>query len=133
MSDLPVSLVNELRAWNETTVDFPALPLPALLRHRAELCPDAIAVQDLSESLSYAELVAQAHRLARYLQGLGVQPGTRVACALPRGVPAIVVHVAVFALGAVRAAVRWVAIRLRAKSALARGLAYAEVKWSMKS
>ncbi|RPF39372.1 non-ribosomal peptide synthetase [Streptomyces sp. TLI_185] len=101
MPDLPVSLVNELRAWNETTVDFPALPLPALLRQRAELCPDAIAVQDLSESLSYAELVAQAHRLARYLQGLGVQPGTRVACALPRGVPAIVVQVAVFALGAV--------------------------------
>ncbi|MEW2353366.1 amino acid adenylation domain-containing protein [Spirillospora sp. NPDC029432] len=80
---------------------FPALPLPALLRQRAEQRPDATAVRDRSMRLTYAELMAEMHRLARYLHERGVARGDRVACALPRGVPAVVAQAAIYAAGGV--------------------------------
>ncbi|MEW2354098.1 amino acid adenylation domain-containing protein [Spirillospora sp. NPDC029432] len=82
-------------------VPFAALSLPVLLRRRAEQCPDALAVRDATGRLTYAELTGEVHRLARYLTAIGIGQGDRVACALPRGVPAVVAQAAIFAAGAV--------------------------------
>ncbi|MDX2394016.1 amino acid adenylation domain-containing protein [Streptomyces sp. DK15] len=63
--------------------------------------PDATALTDGSESLTYSRLLDEASSWARFLAAGGVGPGDAVACAVPRGVRAVVAQVAVFAAGAV--------------------------------
>ncbi|MFB4319191.1 amino acid adenylation domain-containing protein [Actinomadura sp. 21ATH] len=88
-------------AHSGPVVPFAGLPLPALLRRRSQECPDALAVRDGSARLTYSELVEEGHRLARHLAGAGIGRGDRVACALPRGVLAVVAQVALLGAGAV--------------------------------
>jgi amino acid adenylation domain-containing protein len=76
-------------------------PLPELLRRSAAQYPTRVAVRDARTALSYPDLVTSAGRLASYLAGLGVRPGTRVACALRRSVQAVVVQAAILDAGAV--------------------------------
>ena len=52
-------------------------------------------------SLSYAQLQAQANRLANVLRGLGLQRGDRVALVLPQRPETAVAHMAAYQLGAV--------------------------------
>jgi amino acid adenylation domain-containing protein len=72
------------------------LTLHGLFEDRVKRTPDAPAVEreDGSE-LSYAELNRRANRLARLLRSEGLEPGGRVAVALPRGSswPAVVLAV----------------------------------------
>ncbi|MCX5205673.1 amino acid adenylation domain-containing protein [Streptomyces sp. NBC_00237] len=72
-----------------------------LLCERAEELPGAMAVIDSSQTLTYAQLVAEASTLARCLRAGGIGPGDSVACAVPRGVRAVVAQLAVFAAEAV--------------------------------
>jgi len=61
--------------------------------------PDAVAVESGPERLSYAQLNAQANRLAHHLIQHGVTADTRVAISLPRGPQLITALLAVLKAG----------------------------------
>lgn len=74
--------------------------LPDWLSHRAVTTPDRTALISGGRSWSFVALDAEATRSARWLSGLGVRAGDRVATLLPNGhQPAVLAH-AVLRLGA---------------------------------
>jgi amino acid adenylation domain-containing protein len=76
-----------IEQWNETAVDYPrGKCVHELFEEQVERTPDAIALVYQEQSLSYAELNAQANRLAAYMRGLGVGPDVLVSICLNRGV-----------------------------------------------
>ncbi|HWG97931.1 MAG TPA: amino acid adenylation domain-containing protein, partial [Pilimelia sp.] len=90
-----------LDGWNATALPGPAPLLPARLAAQADRTPDAVALVDEAGALTFAELAAAAHRLARQLTALGAGPERVVAVALPRTPDAYVALFAVLAAGAV--------------------------------
>ncbi|SDG84152.1 amino acid adenylation domain-containing protein [Lentzea fradiae] len=70
--------------------------LPRLMTGR----PDAVALVDDHETVTYAELHARANRLARRLVEQGAEIGDTVAVCLPRGVDLVVAILAVLKAGA---------------------------------
>lgn len=60
--------------------------VPDQVRAQADRSPDAVAVESAGHRLTYAQLVAEAAGVAQRLARAGVQPGDRVAVAVPRGV-----------------------------------------------
>jgi amino acid adenylation domain-containing protein/natural product biosynthesis luciferase-like monooxygenase protein len=71
--------------WNDTQAAYPRdRCLHHVFEAQAEQSPDAVAVRQGAESLTYAELNARANRLAHHLIVLGVVPDTRVAIAMRR-------------------------------------------------
>ncbi|MFD9700030.1 amino acid adenylation domain-containing protein [Lentzea sp. NPDC059081] len=62
--------------------------------------PDAVALVDDREAVTYAELHARANRLARRLEAQGARVGDTVAVCLPRGVDLAVAILAVLKAGA---------------------------------
>ena len=71
--------------WNATARDVPQLTLPALLEAQVERSPEAIALVFEESALSYAELNAQANRLAHLLisRGVGPEPWWPSLCLVP--------------------------------------------------
>ncbi|WP_433511782.1 amino acid adenylation domain-containing protein [Nonomuraea sp. CA-143628] len=67
------------RAWNSTALDVPAATVVDLVMRQAELRPEATAVSCGDRRLSYAELVAQALRVAGGLRERGAGPGSVIA------------------------------------------------------
>ncbi|WP_406688704.1 amino acid adenylation domain-containing protein [Saccharopolyspora sp. ID03-671] len=67
---------------------------------RAARFPDRVAVSCAGEAVTYAELDADANRLARLLVERGAGPGTAVALALPRGIRLVAAVLAVLKTGA---------------------------------
>ncbi|MFP3409345.1 AMP-binding protein, partial [Pseudomonas sp. SIMBA_065] len=66
--------------FNATQVDYNLdQTLHGLFEAQVERSPHAVAVKAGDRQLTYAELNAQANRLAHHLMALGVQPGARVA------------------------------------------------------
>ena len=86
--------------WNATACDLPQVTLPALLEAQVERSPEAIALVFEESTLSYAELNAQANRLAHLLIGRGVGPENLVALALPRSVEMIIALLGILKAGA---------------------------------
>ncbi|MBV9774029.1 MAG: AMP-binding protein, partial [Gemmatimonadetes bacterium] len=75
-----------LESWNATAQDFPRdLCLHDLFAGRVRRSPDAPALLFEGRALSYAELNAQANRLAHLLRRRGVGPETRVAISVHKG------------------------------------------------
>jgi amino acid adenylation domain-containing protein len=75
-----------LFGWNEMAANHPPdMCLPELFEAQVARVPDAIALVHGERRLSYAELNAQANRLAHHLRGLGVGPDSRVAICVERG------------------------------------------------
>lgn len=73
--------------WNRTEAERePGAALDVLVRRQAAATPDAVAVSSGDESLTYAELVERAGRLASYLRGRGVGEETVVGVCLDRSV-----------------------------------------------
>ncbi|EJD44029.1 nonribosomal peptide synthetase 12 [Auricularia subglabra TFB-10046 SS5] len=62
----------------------------AAFEHHARLQPDAIAVEHLDQSISYAALNARADKLACRLRTLGIRPGARVCLLVQRSIPMVV-------------------------------------------
>ncbi|HEU4733061.1 MAG TPA: amino acid adenylation domain-containing protein [Kofleriaceae bacterium] len=90
-----------LCTWNQTQAPCPAEQgVHALFEQQAAATPDAIAVIDGADQLSYAELDARASRLARHLVARGVTAGDRVATLLPRSAALVVAELAILKAGA---------------------------------
>lgn len=87
---------------NATAHELPAAwpTLREALAHQAATRPDAVALVDAGHRLSYAEVRQQVLSLAAALQNAGVQPGDRVAVALPRSVLLSLALMAVVEVGA---------------------------------
>nr|WP_279610664.1 non-ribosomal peptide synthetase [Burkholderia gladioli] len=86
--------------WNDTAMPFPEHAcLHQLVEQQAARRPDAIAVVDARERLSYAELNARANRLAHGLRRLGIAPDDRVALCMERGATIVVAILAVMKAG----------------------------------
>ncbi|WP_338911511.1 non-ribosomal peptide synthase/polyketide synthase [Mycetohabitans rhizoxinica] len=73
-----------LNGWNDTAQPICEATLPALFEAQVAKAPDAIALVFEDRHVSYAELNAQANRLAHYLIAEGIGPEDIVAVALPR-------------------------------------------------
>ena len=71
-----------------------------LVRQRATIAPNDLAVRSGDEHLSYRELDIRSDRLANYLLGLGVLRGSIVGLLLDRGLEFPVAALAVLKLGA---------------------------------
>ena len=86
--------------WNDTACEVPDTTLPGLFEAQVERSPEAIALVFEESTLSYAELNAQANRLAHLLIGRGIGPEDLVALALPRSIEMVVGLLAILKAGA---------------------------------
>ncbi|WP_426210230.1 amino acid adenylation domain-containing protein [Massilia sp. TWP1-3-3] len=90
-----------LLGWNDTDMAYEAdASVHALVERQARLRPDAVALEQGTQKISYGELDAQANRLARYLRSSGVKPGARVAVCLERSPLQVVALLAILKAGA---------------------------------
>jgi amino acid adenylation domain-containing protein len=74
--------------------------IPDLVRQRAIIAPNDLAVRAGAERMSYGELDVRSNRLANYLRGMGVVPGSIVGLSMDRGLEFPVAALAVLKLGA---------------------------------
>ncbi|PWK11296.1 amino acid adenylation domain-containing protein [Tumebacillus permanentifrigoris] len=89
-----------LSEWNETDVAYSTdLCVHELFEQQVERTPDAVAVVDENETLTYRELNERTNRLANYLRTLGVAPEVRVGLCLERSVDMVVAIYAVLKAG----------------------------------
>ncbi len=76
LSELPVlsaaEMARELVEWNDTAVEFPRMCIHEGFEQQAERTPDGVAAELDGETVTYAELNADANRIARHLRDLGV-------------------------------------------------------------
>jgi non-ribosomal peptide synthetase component F len=107
--DWPISridiLITQERAlllvdYNHTAAPIPATSLPVLFEAQVTATPQAVAVVFADTTLTYAQLNAQANRLARVLIARGVGPEQIVALVLPRSPELVVAILAVLKAGA---------------------------------
>lgn len=105
LSELPLLTAPErkqLAAWNETGVDYPrANTIHGVFEVVARQQPQAVALVYRERSISYAELNAQANRLARLLLEQGAGPEKRVALCISRCPELVVGILAILKAGAV--------------------------------
>ncbi|MGY2288771.1 amino acid adenylation domain-containing protein [Pseudomonas sp. SDO5215_S409] len=93
---LPAPERQQLRGFNATAREFPqAQTVQQVFEAQVERQPDAVAVVQGAQALSYAQLNRRANQLAHHLSGLGVQPGDPVAILLPRSVDLLVAQLAI--------------------------------------
>ncbi|MEV5594488.1 amino acid adenylation domain-containing protein [Streptomyces sp. NPDC052496] len=89
-----------VEGWNATGAERPGTSVPELVARQAARRPGSVAVSDDGRSLTYAELDAEAGRLAAYLTGLGVTRGSRVAVLMERSAGLLVALLGVWKAGA---------------------------------
>ena len=86
--------------WNRTEAAYPSDQcIHELFEAQVSRTPEAIALVYEHQQLSYAQLNAQANRLARHLIDQGVRADTRVALCVERGVHMVVGLLAVLKAG----------------------------------
>ena len=77
--------------WNATQTEYPHNRcIHELFEAQAARHPDAVAVAQEDDQLSYGELNACANRLARRLRALGVRPDARVGLCVERSLNMVV-------------------------------------------
>ncbi|RKG68716.1 condensation domain-containing protein, partial [Corallococcus terminator] len=87
--------------WNATARDYPREPsLSALFSRQATRTPDAIALVQGEEHLTYSQLDTLSNQLAWHLRELGVRHGSRVALSVERSFERIVSVLAILKAGA---------------------------------
>ena len=86
--------------FNATTADYNLeQTIHGLFEAQVARTPLAIALQSDAQRLSFAELNARANQLARHLRGLGVQPDSRVAICVERGLDMVIGLLAILKAG----------------------------------
>ncbi|GAB3897727.1 hypothetical protein GCM10029964_081050 [Kibdelosporangium lantanae] len=95
----PAERYQILTAWNVTPHEQPKT-FPELFDAQVARTPDAVAVESLDETLTYAQLDARANALAGELRSRGIGRGQVVAQILGRSVESVVASVAVLKAGA---------------------------------
>ncbi|XVK55742.1 amino acid adenylation domain-containing protein [Variovorax sp. W6] len=92
---------DQLDAWNTALAPVdPALTVPAMFARQVAAAPDAIALAQGDERMSYGELDRRSGDLAQRLQSLGVQAGDSVGMLLDRSMAAIVAQLGILKAGA---------------------------------
>jgi nonribosomal peptide synthetase DhbF len=86
--------------WNDTACGVSPTTLPALFEAQVERSPEATALVFEESALTYAQLNAQANRLAHFLIGEGIGPEDLVGLALPRSAEMVVGLLAILKAGA---------------------------------
>jgi nonribosomal peptide synthetase DhbF len=86
--------------WNDTACDVPPTTLPALFEAQVRRSPEATGQVFEESTLTYAQLNAQANRLAHFLIREGIGPENLVALALPRSGEMVVCLLAILKSGA---------------------------------
>ena len=76
--------------WNRTLREYPAKCVHELFEEQARRTPEAVAVEQGEERLSYGELEARSNQLARYLVSMGVGPEVVVGLCVERSVETVV-------------------------------------------
>ncbi|WP_432779452.1 amino acid adenylation domain-containing protein [Pseudomonas corrugata] len=104
LHDLPIlpALEREqlLVTFNATDAEYPLeQTVHGLFEELVQRTPDALAVLHGGQRLTYGELNEQANRLAHYLRGQGVQPDSRVAICVERGIDMVVGLLAILKAG----------------------------------
>ncbi|MEA2145665.1 MAG: hypothetical protein QOG59_1252, partial [Solirubrobacteraceae bacterium] len=104
VSRLPIMTAQErqlmLVDWNDTAHDYDHRPVFVQIAEQVARTPDAIAVVDATERVTYAELQLRANQLAHELVDAGVTPGSLVGILMDRQSPLLVAMLAVFQTGA---------------------------------
>ncbi|GAB6261968.1 non-ribosomal peptide synthase/polyketide synthase [Photobacterium sp. R1] len=91
----------QLETWNQTVTDYPAEDcVHTVFEQQVRRRPNAIAVIDGQQRVSYAELNGMANQLAHTLIERGVQPGDRIALKLGRSLALVAAQLAVLKTGA---------------------------------
>ncbi|MEV7907665.1 non-ribosomal peptide synthetase, partial [Streptomyces anulatus] len=88
-----------LDEWNDTAGPVPGGSLPELFAEQVARTPDAVALRQGEQVLTYAELDARADRLARRLAVAGVTGETRVVLSLERSLNAVIAILGVLKAG----------------------------------
>ena len=89
-----------LEQWNDTAHEYDPRPVFVQIAKQAQRTPEAIAVVDATEQVTYAELQARANRFAHELVHAGVEPGSLVGILMDRQIPLLVTMLGVFQTGA---------------------------------
>uniref|UniRef100_A0A2P1CZA1 AptA2 n=1 Tax=Nostoc sp. HIID-D1B TaxID=2027338 RepID=A0A2P1CZA1_9NOSO len=94
VSELPLLTQTQqqlLLEWNQIHREYPAKEcIHDLFAAQVESTPDAVAIQQEGQQLTYRELSDRANQLAHYLQSLGVKPETLVGICVERSLEMIV-------------------------------------------
>ncbi|MBX9256329.1 amino acid adenylation domain-containing protein [Desmonostoc muscorum CCALA 125] len=94
VSELPLLTATQhqlLESWNQTHKEYSSGEcVHHLFAAQVELTPDAIALKQDGQKLTYRELSDRANQLAHYLQSLGVKPETLVGICVERSLEMIV-------------------------------------------
>ncbi|WP_457654564.1 non-ribosomal peptide synthetase [Rhodocaloribacter sp.] len=105
LSELPLMRPEErrriLHTWNATAAEYPADEgIHTLFEAQAARTPDAVAVRDDAETLTFAELNARADRIAHGLRARGVRHGDVAGVFLPRAAETVAALLGVMKAGA---------------------------------
>jgi amino acid adenylation domain-containing protein len=104
LSQLPILTAEErqlmLVDWNATEHEYDSRPVHVQIAEQVARTPDAIAVLDASERLTYAELQTRANQFAHELVAAGVEPGSLVGVCMDRSAPLMVAMLGVLQTGA---------------------------------
>ncbi|MEH1869668.1 MAG: amino acid adenylation domain-containing protein [Nostoc sp.] len=103
VSELPLLTQTQqqlLVEWNQTHREYPSQQcVHELFAAQVELTPDAVAIQQEGQQLTYRELSDRANQLAHYLQSLGVKPETLVGICVERSPEMIIALLGILKAG----------------------------------
>ena len=105
LSALPMLEASERQrlvgAWNDTAADYPRQScIHELFDAQASRTPDAVALIDREQRVTYRDLQERANRLTHYLKERGVGPGSLVGVCLERSIEAFVSLLGILKAGA---------------------------------
>ncbi|WP_108832296.1 non-ribosomal peptide synthetase [Actinomyces sp. Marseille-P3109] len=90
-----------IHTWNETTGDYPHVPVVEQFRRCAQQLPDNVAVIHDGSTWTYSELDLESARVSEWLHKIGVCRGDKVAVAVPRSMTCIAAILGIWRAGAV--------------------------------